>query len=466
MNKFTNSIIILALLLVSSFTTVFAQSPETGPIYIVQSGDTLNIIASRFGVSPNDIIAINNLTNPDVLSAGMPLTIPGLEGVSGILTTTIIPLGQSLTSLSREYNVSISTLSKLNHLTSPAELYAGASLIIPQSDTLNTSYSALTLERNQSSLEQAVIKHINPWLLSRYNSLPTIWNAPASEILYYPNPSANEKSVSPLNPNIESISISPLPLVQGTTAVITIKTAEEANISGTLNGSELHFFANGDKTYTALQGIHAMANPGLAPFQLNVQFTNDQPFNFEQMLLLQSGYYPKDPPLYVDEETIDPAVTKPEEELITGIVSRITPQRYWNEAFRQPVDDPICIKSWFGNRRSYNGSDFVYFHTGVDYGVCANLNIYASAPGVVVFTGNLSVRGNATIIDHGWGVYTAYYHQSAILVNVGDTVQAGQKIGEIGKTGRVTGPHLHWEVWVNEVQVEPLDWLDKAYSIN
>ena len=70
-----------------------------------------------------------------------------------------------------------------------------------------------------------------------------------------------------------------------------------------------------------------------------------------------------------------------------------------------------------------------------------------------------TVRGNATFIDHGWGVYSAYYHQKEINVGVGQQVQAGQLIGQIGATGRVTGPHLHWEIWVNGIQVNPLDWL-------
>lgn len=91
------------------------------------------------------------------------------------------------------------------------------------------------------------------------------------------------------------------------------------------------------------------------------------------------------------------------------------------------------------------------------------MNIYAPAPGVVVFAGPLTVRGNATIIDHGWGIYTGIYHQAEIKVKTGDIVEAGQLIGLIGATGRVTGPHLHWDLFVNGVQVQPLDWLDRPF---
>jgi murein DD-endopeptidase MepM/ murein hydrolase activator NlpD len=89
--------------------------------------------------------------------------------------------------------------------------------------------------------------------------------------------------------------------------------------------------------------------------------------------------------------------------------------------------------------------------------------IYAAASGVVVFAGPLTVRGNATMIDHGWGVYSAYMHQSEILVNAGDHVEKGQLIGRVGNTGRVEGAHLHFEILVGGVPVNPLAWLTEEY---
>ena len=211
--------------------------------------------------------------------------------------------------------------------------------------------------------------------------------------------------------------------------------------------------------YVALQGIYGMAKAGLYPLKLKAALDDGSTFEYEQMVLVRLGYYPKDPPLIVPPETLDPAVTRPEEELVAGITKPATPVKDWSDIFRDPVDKPICIRSWYGDRRSYNGSDYIYFHTGLDYGVCANLNIYAPAPGVVVYAGLMTVRGNATIIDHGWGVYSGIYHQSKILVEVGQKVVAGDKIGLIGDTGRVNGPHLHWDLFVNGIQVDPQDWL-------
>ena len=103
------------------------------------------------------------------------------------------------------------------------------------------------------------------------------------------------------------------------------------------------------------------------------------------------------------------------------------------------------------------------FHSGLDFCGGEGLQITAPAAGRVVFSAPLTVRGNATIIDHGRGVYSGFWHQSQMFVNVGDMVEQGQVIGLVGGTGRVTGAHLHWEVWVNGVQVDPLEWLNQVY---
>jgi murein DD-endopeptidase MepM/ murein hydrolase activator NlpD len=184
------------------------------------------------------------------------------------------------------------------------------------------------------------------------------------------------------------------------------------------------------------------------------------------MVLVTSGNY-RSETLYVDPATIDPAVTVPEENQLISITSPVTATRYWNGIFTSPAVYPDQYTSLYGTRRTYYGlnSDLTVkgFHTGLDFAGGEGLQIFAPAPGRVVFAGPLTVRGNATIIDHGWGVYSGFWHQSAQYVKVGDMVEQGQVIGLVGGTGRVTGPHLHWEVWVNGVQVNPLDWLNQAY---
>ena len=91
-----------------------ASAQESGPIYIVQAGDTLSFIASRFNLAVNDLIAANPAIDPNFLSQGQQIVIPGLEGVTGILETEIISFGDTLRSLSRRTQVSDTQLKKLN----------------------------------------------------------------------------------------------------------------------------------------------------------------------------------------------------------------------------------------------------------------------------------------------------------------------------------------------------------------
>ena len=208
-----------------------------------------------------------------------------------------------------------------------------------------------------------------------------------------------------------------------------------------------------------------MAEPGTYPLTLEGSLPDGAQFGFTQLVRVYAGDFLYDLPLYVDPETLDPAVTGPENELWDSLVEPATADRLWDGLFSSPVDAAYadCWTSQFGSRRSYNDSEYIYFHTGLDYCGQVGHPIYAPAPGVVVYTGELVVRGNATVIDHGWGIYTAYMHQSEIQVQVGDQVTTGQLIGLVGDTGRVAGPHLHFEVWAGGVQVNPLEWMTQEY---
>lgn len=453
---------LVILLFIYPSTIAYGQDQPSGPVYVVQSGDMLGTIAYRFGVTVNDLMAANPDVDPNLLGIGMELVIPGMEGVSGRLETDTIALGDSLHTLSRRFQVPRDTLVILNHITSPNEVFAGANLIIPQDEQTAPQGQAL-VPPGGTLLETSARVGVSPWALSQTNLLPGNWAALPGDALFFA--AQNDAPSGTAIPMVTDLSLQNLPLSQGTTVEIRLTTSQPLNLKGSLNGFPLQFFQldPANHSYVALQGVHAMAKVGLVPFSLSGTADNGQSFHFSQSVLLVSGNYAEDPPLSVDPSTIDPANTKPEEDMVKGLISSATPTRYWQGKFRVPVDEPVCIKSWYGNRRSYNGGPLNYFHTGVDYGVCANLNIYAPAPGVVVFAGPLTVRGNSTIIDHGWGVYSGIFHQSEIQVKTGDRVETGQMIGQIGATGRVTGPHLHWDLVVNGIQVQPLDWLENVY---
>ncbi|NLM05833.1 MAG: peptidoglycan DD-metalloendopeptidase family protein [Tissierellia bacterium] len=116
------------------------------------------------------------------------------------------------------------------------------------------------------------------------------------------------------------------------------------------------------------------------------------------------------------------------------------------------------ISSGFGIRRNPFGRGFE-FHKGIDIADCQGAEIIAAAKGKVILSEYYGTYGNCIIIDHGNGLKTVYGHNSKNLVNVGATINKGDVIGEIGSTGRSSGPHLHFEIRVNDEQVDPLKYL-------
>ncbi|HEY3310167.1 MAG TPA: peptidoglycan DD-metalloendopeptidase family protein [Anaerolineales bacterium] len=444
-------------------------TPVSGPVYIIQSGDSLSTIASRFGISLNDLMSANNITDPNNISAGAQVIIPGLEGISGVLGTELIDYGDTLTSLGRRFQVDTGFLRKLNHITSPSELYAGVGLVLPQKQDGSALTRKLVLAPGESLLEAAVRENSDPWTIARVNNLAGTWDGQPGDVLYEPGESASTgKTPSNGLPSaFLKIKVDPLPMIQGGTSEINIQTGPGVTLAGTLVYMPLHFFPMDDGSFTALQGIYAMLEPGPYPLRVEATLPDGTKQSFEQMVVVQSGYYPNDPLLLVEADTIDPAVTEPELKQIVSLTAPASPVRHWSGIFQSPSYFNDCFTSRYGNRRTYLGSGTeqkIYsFHSGLDFCGGEGLPISAPADGVVIFAGPLTVRGNATIIDHGWGVYTGIWHQSEIKVTVGQEVKKGDVIGAVGGTGRVTGAHLHWEVWVNGIQVNPMDWLNNIY---
>ncbi len=132
--------------------------------------------------------------------------------------------------------------------------------------------------------------------------------------------------------------------------------------------------------------------------------------------------------------------------------------RLWQSSFRVPVIGPIT--GAFGQGRRYPGLPEIYPHSGVDIAAKTGTEILATNSGVVVETGFFSIRGGVVVIDHGAGLSSIYCHQSRMLVETGDWVNRGQVIGYVGSTGLSTGPHLHWEVRLRGVPMNPFRWLE------
>ena len=126
----------------------------------------------------------------------------------------------------------------------------------------------------------------------------------------------------------------------------------------------------------------------------------------------------------------------------------------WRQHFIWPARGRIS--GLFGSQRVYRGQPAAY-HGGVDVAARAGAPVVAPADGVVVLAGPpaFSLEGNLVIIAHGMGLNSAFLHLSSTDVRVGQKVRQGQKIGNVGATGRATGPHLHWGIKWNEARIDP-----------
>jgi murein DD-endopeptidase MepM/ murein hydrolase activator NlpD len=141
--------------------------------------------------------------------------------------------------------------------------------------------------------------------------------------------------------------------------------------------------------------------------------------------------------------------------VIFGSVS----DRRWQGAFRPPVAGEAT--SNFGTRSVFNGRPRAP-HAGIDYRGAVGTPIVAPNAGRVVLADDLFFTGNTVVVDHGLGLFTLLAHMSRMDVKVGDDVTTGSPVGLVGKTGRVTGPHLHWSVRLGAARVDPAILLQLA----
>jgi murein DD-endopeptidase MepM/ murein hydrolase activator NlpD len=165
--------------------------------------------------------------------------------------------------------------------------------------------------------------------------------------------------------------------------------------------------------------------------------------------------------IWIDESGNSSEPTDYEWDKVSAFKKLVTPQKFWNGLFLQPNEGEISTV--FGVQRYYNGvfADD-YYHRGVDYAGGVGSPVIAPAAGYIRLVGTVTqefrLHGNTIGLDHGQGVASIFLHLSQIYVQEGEFVKAGQIIGAVGATGAVTGPHLHWGLYVNGQAIDPVAW--------
>jgi murein DD-endopeptidase MepM/ murein hydrolase activator NlpD len=440
------------------------QSPAADgtTIHVVQRDETLFGIAMRYGTTVEAIAGANGISDPRYISVGQRLLIPNARlGVPGAPITHLVAPGDTLGTLAAAYQTTADHIAAANFLTNPARLFIGQELTIKQgSASAGAPRGLYRLQGDDNTLRVALRSGVPWWEIAAANGLASSGPVFNGQQLWVP---AGIGSRYDLPRPLVSFTISPLPAVQGRTIALKIATEGPATLGGSFIGYPLQFATQDGLHHDALFGVHPFTASGIHPLTLDLTAADGTPTRLTFTVRVDEGGYGTET-ISLDtqlQDLLTPQVTEPEWDLVARIMSVFTAQRYFDGLMGLPSTG--AITSQFGTRRAYNGGVLSTFHSGTDFGGHPGSAILAPAAGIVVLAEALPVRGNATIIDHGWGVVTGYWHQAEIGVRVGDVVSAGQVIGTVGSTGRSTGPHLHWEMWVGGVQVDPMQWVQQAF---
>lgn len=255
--------------------------------------------------------------------------------------------------------------------------------------------------------------------------------------------------------------------IPGTLLRVTIRSsAALSNVSGDLAGHKVLFWRDdaAGTVFRAYAGIDIAAQPGAQGLRIRGQLSDGKPAECEVPFRIRPGHYRVEKlsvaPQFVQPPEDEIARVREEGERMGAIYDKASPERLWSGAFRFPLAGPRRGGN-FGTRRVLNGEARAP-HSGLDIPAPTGTPVYAAQNGRVAVAEPLYLSGNTVVIDHGLGVYTCYFHLSAIEVKQGEDVSAGELIGRVGATGRVTGPHLHWGLIVNDAKVNPLEILPPA----
>ena len=254
----------------------------------------------------------------------------------------------------------------------------------------------------------------------------------------------------------QSVEVSPAAVTQGGVFVVRLRNAPPEPTPVVFFSGVSHAMLLQAQLWWAVIGVAANFPPGQEAIQIStgtgadglpiVTVTvNDAAFPEENIDL---------PPDTSQLLTDAPAI-QDETQILDSVYAGLTRERNWSGPFIMPAAG--ALGDTFGMKRSFNGGSFSN-HTGVDILAAEGDPVVAANDGRVAYTGTLQLRGNTIVIDHGAGVFTGYHHLSQINVVQGQTVSRGETIGVVGATGLATAAHLHWELIVRGVRVDPLPW--------
>jgi murein DD-endopeptidase MepM/ murein hydrolase activator NlpD len=458
--------------LISAQSDNQSNQPSNLSIHVVQRGENLYRIALRYGTTITELATLNGILDINSLEIGQRLLVPVAGSTSEIMTHTVTD-GDTPATIAERYQVELDQLLQENQLTASSTLQVGQVLILPaasatpieatpeveastaEAGTANQPAFLHTVQPNETLYRIALKYNLSIQEIVLANNLADPTLIYTGQKLIIPNVAIPASITESLPAPLTGVQVDPLIFTEGETGVVEFITAQSATITGTFLSMPLNFISlEGGTRHIALVPVPVFTAAGLSSLQISL----DSGASFSMDILIADGGYATQN-LNVSAEMeglLSPAVQDNELSLLRQLTATITSERYWEAPFSIPA--AAAMNAGFGTRRSYNGGPVNTFHSGADFAAAPNTPIFSPASGVVVLADTLNIRGNTVVLNHGWGVYTLYAHLTTIDVQLNQTVSTGTVLGTAGSTGRVTGPHLHWELWVHGTPVNPLQW--------
>ncbi len=251
-------------------------------------------------------------------------------------------------------------------------------------------------------------------------------------------------------------------LPQGHTGLVQVHTTDEralSQVQAIVFGRPVPFFAVEGEGFYGLIAVNMEQAPRDYPISFDVAFEDGEQRTVETTLKVSLGQFISQD-VFIPEDRlylVDAVMERNEFARIESVIANGIPEPLWRGPWVYPTQGRRA--SPFGVFRTFNES-VPARHTGWDMNVPLGTPIQAMGAGRVAFAGQLDIRGNYVLIDHGGGVFSGYAHMSQVHVTRGQTVSQGQIIGVVGSTGRSSGPHMHWEIIVNGQWVDSYQFIE------
>ena len=378
---------------------------------------------------------------------------PAFARQSTPLTHPVEP-GDTWVALAARYGADAATLHALNpHLNRAQQPAIGATINLPPEATPRAGQ--LIRPNDGGLLQTAARSGLSPWALAAGHAL----DSPYRPTLYRPLLLPGDGVIRDLPPGIDTLEVSPWPPAAGQALGLRGRVAPGVTtITAQLDVLTAATTVAGNR-FLALVGTGAFFAGGRPELIVRV---DGGPAWIQPWQFVEREWDYQDLTLTGEAAEIDQQARDEERARLRELWAVVTPAPQWAAPFRLPLDDYLHQSATYGGRRSYNGGPYLTYHEGVDFSAYAGTPVLAPAGGTVVLAEPLYVRGGAVIVDHGLGVFSGFYHLSAVHATPGQIVQPGDLLGEVGTTGLSTGNHLHWDLLINGVWVDATVWQEQG----